>query len=228
MEDSWELVSVPSEIQHSTINKETPDENTETSQENNEGSSKSKVNNSTCIVRSCFNERLNSGTRKCVFSSRTAASSLRPQVHTWETVLTMYGSWWICIIVNNVVDSYVPASKSMPPTEVVPRNMHRKFCVTADTLRFLQNKEVLNLVKWAVEASKWYLWSKSKGICSFSQRIAEMLRFFTFYLFPYNMGYDRVASYSSLSLFDNIINLLLSKWLPVFRSYVFLIFNAFY
>lgn len=114
MEDSWELVSVPSEIQHSTISKETPDENAETSQENNEGSSKSKVNNSTCIVRSCFNERLNSGTRKCVFSSRTAASSLRPQVHTWETVLTMYGSWWICIIVNNVVDNYVPASKSMP------------------------------------------------------------------------------------------------------------------
>lgn len=114
MEDSWELVSVPSEIQHSTISKETPDENTEISQENNEGSSKSKVNNSTCIVRSCFNERLNSGTRKCVFSSRTAASSLRPQVHTWETVLTMYGSWWIFIIINNVVDNYVPASKSTP------------------------------------------------------------------------------------------------------------------
>lgn len=82
MEDSWELVSVPSEIQHSTISKETPDENTEISQENNEGSSKSKVNNSTRIVRSCFSERLNSGTRKCVFSSRTAASSLRPLVHT--------------------------------------------------------------------------------------------------------------------------------------------------
>lgn len=114
MEDSWELVSVPSEIQHSTISKETPDENTEISQENNEGSSKSKVNNSTCIVRSCFNERLNSGTRKCVFSSRTAASSLRPQVHTWETVLKMYGSWWIFIIINNVVDNYVPVSKSTP------------------------------------------------------------------------------------------------------------------
>lgn len=40
---------MPSEIQHSTINKETPDENTETSQENNEGSSKSKVNNSSAL-----------------------------------------------------------------------------------------------------------------------------------------------------------------------------------
>nr|XP_058953743.1 TBC1 domain family member 2B-like [Pocillopora verrucosa] len=73
MEDSWELVSVPSEIQHSTINKETPDENTETSQENNEGSSKSK--------------KITSGTPTlCGFLNKLGAKGIK----TWKTRWFLY------------------------------------------------------------------------------------------------------------------------------------------
>jgi len=43
MEDSWELVSVPAEIQHSTAGKETPQDGSETSLEKNDGNNKSKV-----------------------------------------------------------------------------------------------------------------------------------------------------------------------------------------
>ena len=45
MEDSWELVAVPAEIEHSTVGKDTTPECTETSLEKNEGNSKSKVRN---------------------------------------------------------------------------------------------------------------------------------------------------------------------------------------
>ncbi|RMX50100.1 hypothetical protein pdam_00002943 [Pocillopora damicornis] len=73
MEDSWELVSVPSEIQHSTISKETPDENTETSQENNEGSSKSK--------------KITSGTPTlCGFLNKLGAKGIK----TWKTRWFLY------------------------------------------------------------------------------------------------------------------------------------------
>ena len=43
MEDSWELVSVPAEIQHSTAGKETVQNCSETSLEKNDGNNKSKV-----------------------------------------------------------------------------------------------------------------------------------------------------------------------------------------
>lgn len=43
MEDSWELVSVPAEIQLSTVGKETPQDGSETSLEKNDGYNKSKV-----------------------------------------------------------------------------------------------------------------------------------------------------------------------------------------
>ena len=43
MEDSWELVSVPTEIQHSMAGKETPLDGSETSLERNDGNNKSKV-----------------------------------------------------------------------------------------------------------------------------------------------------------------------------------------
>ena len=43
MEDSWELVSVPTEIQHSMAGKETPPDGSETSLERNDGNSRSKV-----------------------------------------------------------------------------------------------------------------------------------------------------------------------------------------
>lgn len=43
MEDSWELVSVPAEIQHSTAGKETAQNCSETSLEKNDGNNKSKV-----------------------------------------------------------------------------------------------------------------------------------------------------------------------------------------
>ena len=53
MEDSWELVSVPAEIQHSTAGKETPQDGSETSLEKNDGNSRSKVFN---IRGKFFNE----------------------------------------------------------------------------------------------------------------------------------------------------------------------------
>lgn len=59
MEDSWELVSVPSEIQHSTISKEAPEDGSETPNENNEGSNKSKVNSFKLSSRLSFNESWN-------------------------------------------------------------------------------------------------------------------------------------------------------------------------
>ena len=43
MEDSWELVTVPSEIQRSTVGKQSPSDGSETSLEKNEENSKSKV-----------------------------------------------------------------------------------------------------------------------------------------------------------------------------------------
>lgn len=43
MEDSWELVTVPSEIQRSTVGKQSPSDGSETSLERNEENSKSKV-----------------------------------------------------------------------------------------------------------------------------------------------------------------------------------------
>ena len=53
MEDSWELVSVPAEIQHSTVGKETPQDGSENSLEKNDGNSKSKVLK---IIGKFFNE----------------------------------------------------------------------------------------------------------------------------------------------------------------------------
>ena len=43
MEDSWELVKVPAEIQHSTVGKEIASDGSEISLEKNEGNSKFKV-----------------------------------------------------------------------------------------------------------------------------------------------------------------------------------------
>lgn len=43
MEDSWELVTVASEIQRSTVGKQSPSDGSETSLERNEENSKSKV-----------------------------------------------------------------------------------------------------------------------------------------------------------------------------------------
>lgn len=46
MEESWEIVAVPAEIQHSTVGKENSSEGPETSLDKNEGNNKSKV----CIL----------------------------------------------------------------------------------------------------------------------------------------------------------------------------------
>lgn len=62
MEDSWELVSVPTEIQHSMAGKETPPDGSETSLERNDGNSRSKVfeirgkffNESSIDVYACY------------------------------------------------------------------------------------------------------------------------------------------------------------------------------
>lgn len=56
MEDSWELVTVPSEIQRSTVGKQSPSEGSETSLEKNEENSKSKVCEKTRNVGKQFYE----------------------------------------------------------------------------------------------------------------------------------------------------------------------------
>ena len=45
MEDSWELVAVPAEIQHSTVGKESSSDSPDSAAEKTEGSNKSKVRN---------------------------------------------------------------------------------------------------------------------------------------------------------------------------------------
>ncbi|XP_020623256.1 TBC1 domain family member 2B-like [Orbicella faveolata] len=73
MEDSWELVSVPAEIQHSTAGKETPQDDSETSLEKNDGNNKSK--------------KITSGTPKlCGFLNKLGAKGLK----TWKTRWFVY------------------------------------------------------------------------------------------------------------------------------------------
>lgn len=45
MEDSWELVAVPAEIEHSTVGKEAPQDGSNTAFEKNDTNSKPKVCN---------------------------------------------------------------------------------------------------------------------------------------------------------------------------------------
>lgn len=43
MEDSWELVAVPAEIEHSTVGKEAPQDGSDAALEKNDANNKSKV-----------------------------------------------------------------------------------------------------------------------------------------------------------------------------------------
>ena len=66
MEESWEIVAVPAEIQHSTVGKENSSEGPETSLDKNEGNNKSKV----CILAldswRFFDQRSDNLTRQAI------------------------------------------------------------------------------------------------------------------------------------------------------------------
>ncbi|CAH3173571.1 unnamed protein product [Porites evermanni] len=78
MEDSWELVTVPSEIQRSTVGKQSPSDGSETSLEKNEENSKSK--------------KVSSASPKlCGFLNKLGAKGIK----TWKTRWQVYHYWFV-------------------------------------------------------------------------------------------------------------------------------------